>query len=93
MADTRNGHFTDSAGLPPMSGDDQQMDQIRDLLFGGLRTEVLSRITTLEQRVTTLEQALQDARRLEEGKRQTAFDNLGAAIGTLSAQIRTMAKS
>lgn len=96
MATFPNGQY--AAGVTParasgLPHDDQQMDQIRDLLFGPVRAELLARIGALEQRVAALEKAVAEARVEDQSRRQAAFDGLSGAVASLATEIRSLAKS
>jgi hypothetical protein len=71
---------------------DAQMEQIRELLFGGVRDEMLSRLSALERRVGALEQALATVRQEDDLKRRAAFDSLSTAVSDLGTQIRHLAR-
>jgi hypothetical protein len=93
---TRNGPLASSAssgGRDPLrDASDAQMEQIRDLLFGGVRDEMLSRLSALERRVGALEQALATVRQEDDLKRRAAFDSLSTAVSDLGTQIRHLAR-
>lgn len=72
---------------------DAQMDQIRDLLFGSVRDELMARFEALERRVTELERGLVTARRADVTERRAAFDTLAKGVSDLGTQIRTLAQS
>jgi hypothetical protein len=78
---------------PARDPSDAQMDQIRDLLFGSLRSEFMARFDALEQRVVSLERQLAAAKQEEEGQRRAAFDSLAKGIADLSTHIRHLSKT
>jgi polyhydroxyalkanoate synthesis regulator phasin len=71
---------------------DAQMEQIRDLLFGSVRDELMARFQALERRVTDLEHGLAAARRADESERRAAFDLLARGVSDLGSQIQRIAK-
>lgn len=72
---------------------DTQMEQIRELLFGGVRDEILMRLSAIERRVGALELSLTELRQEDDLKRRAAFDSLSTAVADLGTQIRHLARS
>jgi CHASE3 domain sensor protein len=70
---------------------DQQMDQIRELLFGEMRRQLDTRLSQLEQRVDAMEARIASMSGEIDADRRTAFDALARGISDLGEQIRRTA--
>ncbi len=67
---------------------DQQMEQIRELLFGEMRRQIDARFAELEARMAALESRLGAMSGEIDADRRTAFDTLARGITDLGEQIR-----
>ena len=94
MNATRFGEFrigppSDLSGPQP----DQQMDQIRELLFGEMKREMDARLARMETRIGALEARLDAMAGEIENDRRSAFDVLARGITDLGDQIKRIGKA
>jgi hypothetical protein len=88
-----NGSST-LGGLTSTSRDlrDDQMDQIRDLLFGDLKRQMDARFAAIETRLNTLEARVQAVSNESVATRRETLDDLSRGIGELGDYIRRIAR-
>lgn len=99
MNATSYSEFRTAAG--PAGPQDEQMDQVRDLLFGDYQRQSEARLALLEARIRELELGLQ--RRLDaieqrvdqlvgkaDADQRAAFDELARGISELGERVRRL---
>ena len=71
---------------------DDQMDQIRDLLFGEYKRQMDSRFSAIEQRLSTLEARVQALASETVAARRDTLSDLSRGIDDLGAYIRGLGR-
>ena len=71
---------------------DDQMDQIRDLLFGEYKRQTEARFAALETRINTLEARVQAVANESMATRRETLDDLSRGIGELGDYIKRIAR-
>ena len=100
MASNSNGNGSASFGLGyrgtmrdlPRDGSDEQMDQIRDLLFGEMRRTWDARLQALETRLGTLESKLEALSYDVTTERRAEMAILAEGVDELGRHIRRLTK-
>ena len=82
-------------GQPNRYGDetsDQQMDQVRELLFGAFRREFDARLSVIETRMGALEARVDALSGQIDADRRNTFDVLAKGVGELGDQFRRLSR-
>jgi len=87
FADLTNGH-----SAPIRDSRDDQMDQIRDLLFGEYKRLSDERLAAIEARLSTLEARVSALAGEQVAQRRDTLDDLSRGIEELGAYVRRLSR-